>query len=335
MTMTISAPRSRSPRRLRSIGIAAGAFALAGLGVAAVQEAARLGTRADLATSATFVDIGGRDIRLHCTGSGEQTYVLEAGATGFAETWTWVQDGLDDDARVCSYDRAGMGLSDPAAEGFDLERSAADLKAALDAAGETGPYILAGHSLGGLLVRDFAARYPEETAGLVLVDPSHEDQLAHFGPEMVEQFEAFPGVLSAISFASMTGLLHLYNPLEAGTAGLEGDALDAALAFAGDREHLDASAAELEAWDTITGQVRATELLADLPVLVVTAGAPVPGSEPFAHINEPLHQEIAGRFDVGTQTTLEEAHHFSILMNEAHAGELTGLIKHFVRTQIR
>ncbi|WP_343081392.1 alpha/beta hydrolase [Ostreiculturibacter nitratireducens] len=329
-TLSISPAQSRLASLRRPLRIAAAALTAIAL-IAAAQEGTRQWTQAQMSHDATFAGTGTHDLRLLCTGAGETTYVLEAGATGFAETWTWVQDALDDDARVCSYDRAGMGLSEPSPEGFQPGQTARDLHAALTDAGEAGPFVVVGHSLGGFFVRDFAAQFPADTAAVVLVDSSHEDQLAAFSDDMVSEFRAFPGLLSVLSGISMTGLLHLWNPLEAGATGLEGHALMAARSFAGDRVHLATSAEELRHWDAITARAEAQDLPADLPVLAVTAGSAVPGSEDFSDLVEPLHREIARRFTIGEQVTIERADHFSVLMNEDHAGILASLIHEYVQ----
>lgn len=329
--MSTSPLRATNSRRWikRSAKIAAIAAALASLaGIS--QEYARLSARADLASDAFHANAGSHSLRLKCTGSGDRTYILEAGATGFAETWHWVQDELDDEARVCSYDRAGMGLSEPSPLLFAPDNVARDLHAALEDAGETGPFILVGHSMGGFFVRDFAAQFPQDTAALIFVDSSHEDQLNHFSPDMVADFRAFPKLLSGLGYLSMTGLLRAWNPLEAGAAGLEGNALTAAKSFAGDRVHLATSAEELRHWDAIVANATNQELPAEIPVLAITAGSPVPGSEDFSDIVEPLHRELASRFASGEQVTMEEANHFSILMDRKQAMKLARLIEGYV-----
>jgi pimeloyl-ACP methyl ester carboxylesterase len=310
------------------IGAAALVVGLAGL--AAAQEVWRQASYAELVAHANRVDIGGRAIHLSCSGVGETTYVLEAGATGFAETWAWVQDDLDDEARVCSYDRAGMGLSDPNPEGFSAEGVAADLHAALTAAGEAGPYVMVGHSLGGLLVRDFAATYPGDVEALVLVDPSHEDQLKHFDAEAASQVRSFSSLLDTLGTASSFGLLHLYSPLTAGAEGLQGDAWDTAAFNSQNRTHLAASADEMAHWDDITDRVRERELSALLPVLVVTAGEAVPGSESITDVVPDLHADIAGRFIPGKHITIESGNHFSLVMKPEPASHLAAAIERFV-----
>jgi pimeloyl-ACP methyl ester carboxylesterase len=122
-----------------------------------------------------LIDIGGRKLHLHCTGKGEPTVVLEAGASAFAIDWSLVQPEIARTNRVCSYDRAGSGWSDPA--GSADADVVADLNALLRAAGEKPPYVMVGASLGGIFVRLYEARYPGEVAGLVLVDPAYEERL--------------------------------------------------------------------------------------------------------------------------------------------------------------
>jgi pimeloyl-ACP methyl ester carboxylesterase len=122
-----------------------------------------------------LVDVGGRKLHLLCTGSESPTVVFEAGASSFAIDFSLVQSELTRTIRVCSYDRIGQGWSDPS--GDKDPDTVTTLHALLQAAGEKPPYVLAGASRGGLHVRRFAARYPEEVAGLVLIDPTHEERL--------------------------------------------------------------------------------------------------------------------------------------------------------------
>ena len=145
-------------------------------------------------------DIGGRTFFLSCTGTGSPTVVLEAGGGNTAATWAEVQPEVARFTRVCSYDRAGLGQSDPAPAGVrTVQDSVADLHALLAAADISGPYVLAGHSLGGLIVRLYASQYPEEVVGLVLVDGMPPDLLAPGlallpAPERQETFTIMRGL---------------------------------------------------------------------------------------------------------------------------------------------
>ncbi|MBN9615363.1 MAG: alpha/beta hydrolase [Acidobacteriales bacterium] len=129
-----------------------------------------------------MVDLGGYRIHLNCTGKGKQTVVLSPGGGDFSFAWYLVQQKLQLSARVCSYDRAGYAWSDPGPQPSTFRQEAYELELALKLSGERGPYILVGHSLGGLVAETFAEGYPDETAGLVLVDaPGPDDTLGYFG----------------------------------------------------------------------------------------------------------------------------------------------------------
>jgi len=117
-----------------------------------------------------MLDVGGRRLHVYETGQGSPTVVLEAGIAATSLSWRLVQDEVAKFTRVASYDRAGLGWSDPASQPLTLTRLVDDLHALLQVAQLPAPYVLVGHSFGGLIVRAYARRYPAETAGLVLVD---------------------------------------------------------------------------------------------------------------------------------------------------------------------
>jgi pimeloyl-ACP methyl ester carboxylesterase len=119
-----------------------------------------------------LADIGGRRINLLCMGTGGSTVILMAGSASWSFTWYKTQSEIAKRALVCAFDRAGYGFSAPAPQPQILPDTVNDLHAALKAADIPGPYVLVGHSLGGLEARLFAQRWPQEVAGMVLVDTS-------------------------------------------------------------------------------------------------------------------------------------------------------------------
>ena len=142
------------------------------------------------------MDVGGRRLHINCTGrnvEGSPTIVLEAGLGDSSSAWNRVQPEVAKFARVCSYDRASLGGSEAAPVPRTIEAVVADLHALLTNAKVPSPYVLVGHSLGGILTRLYASRYPKEVVGMVLVDSAHEDEpdrgLALLPLEMIQQLK--------------------------------------------------------------------------------------------------------------------------------------------------
>lgn len=131
--------------------------------------------QAALAPIGESIDIGGRTLFLSCLGEQAPTVLLEAGLGADHTSWDKVQTAVSSFARVCSYDRAGLGYSAATTTPRTSADIVADLHQLLQNAGEEGPYILVGHSFGGLHVRLFAHDYPDEVLGVVLVDAVHEE----------------------------------------------------------------------------------------------------------------------------------------------------------------
>lgn len=132
-----------------------------------------------------LVDIGGRRLNILCTGKGSPAVILEAGLIADASAWRWVQPAVSQTTRVCSYDRAGLGFSDPAGPPRDAAAIVRDLHTLLANAGVAPPYVLVGWSSGGLYTRLYQYRYPREVAGLVEVDPDSEFEAADYGEKIV------------------------------------------------------------------------------------------------------------------------------------------------------
>ena len=139
-----------------------------------------LATRRDLAATpppGLLVDVGGHRLHVWCTGAGGPAVILDNGLGGSTAGWGYVQPDVARFTRVCSYDRAGMGYSDPGPTPRTARRIASELAELLTRSGITGPVVLVGASIAGFDVRVFASDHPERAAGLVLVDGSHEDDV--------------------------------------------------------------------------------------------------------------------------------------------------------------
>jgi pimeloyl-ACP methyl ester carboxylesterase len=134
------------------------------------------GPGAEFATPHRLVDIGGRRLNLFCSGTGTPTVVFESPSGGAAWDWWAVQPKVAARTRACVYDRAGFGFSDPSPRAADAGNAVDDLHGLLQAAGVAPPYVLVGNSFGGGSAELFAWTHPDEVAGLVLVEPMHEDE---------------------------------------------------------------------------------------------------------------------------------------------------------------
>jgi pimeloyl-ACP methyl ester carboxylesterase len=164
-----------------------------------------------------------------------------------------------------------MGWSDPGSEPYDAERISSDLHGLLNKSGIEGPYILVGHSLGGLFVRQYVAQYPGEVVGLVLVDGTHPDVLRRLPPELAAGFTPSEWVLTAFPLLARLGLTRFYTPFPAdpdlpARQQAEITALNASV------KAMTAIAAELRAIPATLEQVRGVGDLGDIPLVVLTAG---------------------------------------------------------------
>jgi len=129
-----------------------------------------------------LVDIGGYRLHLYCMGRGTPTIVLIPGAGDYSFDWALVQPALSKETRTCSYDRAGYAWSDVGPNPRTMRQEAAEVRRLLETAGISGPVLLVGHSIGGLIARVYAREYPDAVTGIALVDPTSEDtQLSYRG----------------------------------------------------------------------------------------------------------------------------------------------------------
>jgi pimeloyl-ACP methyl ester carboxylesterase len=160
-----------------------------------------------------MVLVGDRKLHLVLTGTrqpGEPLVLLETGMGSWSFHWRLVQSEIAQFTRVCSYDRFGLGWSDPGESPRHAERIATELHQALQAAGEHGSYLLVGHSLGGIFVRQFARLYPDEVWGMVLVDSAHEDQLERM-PWAREEAKNIKAFFTLLAMLHRVGILRLFG----------------------------------------------------------------------------------------------------------------------------
>ena len=224
-----------------------------------------LATRKELAATPPpghLVDIGGYRLHLWCTGDGAPAVILDTGLGGSSADWGFVQPDVARFTRVCSYDRAGMGYSDPGPSPRTARRIASELAELLARSGIAGPVVLVGASIAGFDVRVFASDHPERAAGLVLVDASHEDD-AHEVPRMAR----FVPLLSTIGVLRLFGL-SFGQRVESLAPSVRQFAQATSFRAAG----YQAAADEIIHIRESAAEVRSSRRKLTIPVLVVTGG---------------------------------------------------------------
>jgi pimeloyl-ACP methyl ester carboxylesterase len=215
-----------------------------------------------------LIDVGGHRLHLHCTGSGSPTVVLEPGGGGASSDLAWIAPAVARDTRVCVYDRAGRGWSDAADGPQDGVHIAADLHTLLERAHVPGPYVLAGHSFGGLYIQSFAAQFPNLVAGMVLLDSTAPNP-GSAQPTDTESYSLLRRVAVLLPAVAHLGAGRLLNPISYGT--LPPRSRDEARANSATARHLASWIEELLAASASAHQA---SLLTDLngkPLIVLTA----------------------------------------------------------------
>jgi pimeloyl-ACP methyl ester carboxylesterase len=221
-----------------------------------------------------LIDVGGHRLRLNCTGSGTPTVVLEPAAGEMSSNLGWIAPAVARDTRVCVYDRAGRGWSEPASTAQDGAQIATDLHTLLQRGHVPGPYVLAGHSFGGLYVLTFAARYPDEVAGMVLVDSTAPAAAASPGaasPGHGGSNDAISRVSALYSTAARLGLGRLYAQFAVGS--LPPRSRDEVRASVATPSMLRSTIDEYLQATASVKQAAALGDFADKPLIVLTAGS--------------------------------------------------------------
>lgn len=178
------------------------------------QDRATAADRARYTPPGERVAVDGRQMHLDCRGDGDVTVILDAGQGGWSSDWVDIVPRLSAATRVCAYDRAGYGWSDPTPGPRDPQSLADDLAALLDAAAVDPPYVVVGFSYSGLSARSYTAGHPDEVAGLVLIDPASEFDHEVLGEEGMRQQRSALGMFGAFEAASRIGLVRVLDPQE-------------------------------------------------------------------------------------------------------------------------
>ncbi|MDH4366198.1 MAG: alpha/beta hydrolase, partial [Acidimicrobiia bacterium] len=220
-----------------------------------------------------LIDVGGHSLHLYCTGTGSPTVVLEPGGGLMSSALGWIAPAVAADTRVCIYDRAGLGWSDPADSVQDAAQIATDLHTLLDRGQVPGPYILAGHSFGGRYVLTFAALYPNDVAGMVLVDstPPSSEPIAEPNASGADGSYDLAGRVSAlVSASARVGLGRLLA--QADYDALPAQSRDEIRASAATASYIRSTVGEYALADVSGREAASLVSFDDKPLVVLTAG---------------------------------------------------------------
>ena len=253
-------------------------------------------------------DVGGYRMHIDCIGQGSPTVILESGLGDTYISWRKVQPQIAKFARVCSYDRAGLGYSDSSSRPRTSKSIAEELHALLKVADVAPPYVLVGHSMGGFHVRVFTSLYRNEIAGMVLVDASHPDQENRFPPELKNLEGSWVREAEFLAYTMPLGVPRLLSLCD-----------DDAVARAAECNFHSAreSVAEMKSFPESAAETAATGALGDLPLAVLSRDPEKPSADLPADLAQPtnaawekMQDELAHLSTRGTRTVAKNSGHY-------------------------
>lgn len=255
-----------------------------------------------------LVDVGGRKMHINCAGTGTPTVVLDSGLGDSYLSWRKVQPQIAKFTRVCSYDRAGLGYSDPSPQPRTSKVIAQELHSLLKAAGISPPYVMVGHSAGGYHVRVFASLYRDEVAGMVLVDASHPDQESRFPAGLKDLEGSWQRELQFVASSMPLGIPRLLGLCETDPSERAADCN-----WHSAREQL----AEFRSFPESAAQTAQTGSLGDMPLAVLSHDPDKPSNDlppdlakPTNEAWEKMQEELAHLSTRGTQTVAKGSSHY-------------------------
>lgn len=290
-------------------------------GLVFYQAVATANDRRNFPPPGQLVDVGGYRLHIYCVGQGSPTVILDALFPGTVSNWGWIQPEIARSTRVCAYDRAGLGWSDPGPEPRTAQQAARELQTLLGEAGVPGPYILVGHSLGALSTRMYASMYPDQVAGMVLVEGTNPDSWVRRGlPE---------GVGADRNQLALTPLLARLGIFRLGLIRFFSSDPDLP---AQQRKELQAFFDTVKFWETVRevdnafsqslDEVRHAADLGDKPLMIVLGSK---GDGSIAELQGLFEQQAALSSNSHTRM-VEGATHAGLADNQAHAAQTSAAI---------
>ncbi len=271
-------------RIARGLGI----LALVGLITGAVWERwSEVRDAARYPPAGKLFDVGDGRLHVNCQGPVDvgPTIVLEMGLGGFSSAWGEMFTKLRSTMRTCAYDRPGTGWSDLGREPHDAEHIEKKLARAMHASGEHKPYVLVGASIGGLYIREYVHLFPEDVAGMVFIDPSHEDQLAVLPKEEGDKDRGEPDIWPEVR--ATLGITRWLMRHELASADSQTASMFSRLVRPG---YWRSKRLEMEERLKSEAEVRATGKVGDIPIVILSAGSGA--SKEFIAARQGLHRRM-------------------------------------------
>ncbi|MCL4247997.1 MAG: alpha/beta hydrolase [Anaerolineae bacterium] len=271
--------------------------------------------------------VNGHQMHIVCAGEGSPAVILQAGSLAESTWWYRVQAELAARTQVCAFDRPSMGWSEPVDEPRTAPIMNGELHALLQEAGISGPYVMAGHSFGASLTRIYAAEYPDEVAGIALVD-SHLVTPKHFASQGdIDSNMAYWNVVSALSSAlTRVGVTRIVGNGDFQRAGYPPELVPELTAMQARNQAFDAYYAENgPAFPALQEASARAEDLGDLPMMVIWAGQTY-GTNQANPSLRPLAEELSTYSSNSASRIVEGADHLSILGNAQYARQVTSAI---------
>jgi len=258
-----------------------------------------------------LVNVNGYKMHIYCLGEGSPTIILDHVGGGSSMDWALIQPKLAEHTRVCAYDRAGYGWSDYNPAPRTLEQQVNELHGLLVGANEQGPFILVGHSYGARVDRVYAAKYPDEVAGLVLMDAGWLYDDPRYPAETLSEFESENKMIRTARRLSPFGVVRLLQPLLGNpTFDLPEEAWLANTSFAATSHYWQSLNDQTNALTTVFGEERQITSLGDIPLLVIVSTEPNDASH---KIWRQVNIEMAALSTNGSFRIVDSATHMSLV----------------------
>ena len=281
------------------------------------QTAATEADRKNYPPPGVLVNVDGYKMHIHCMGEGSPTIILDHVGGGSSVDWALIQPDLAEHTRVCAYDRAGFGWSEFSPAPRTLEQQVHELHELLQGANEQGPYILVGHSYGARVGRVYAATYPEEVAGMVLMDAGILYDDPRYPAETQSEFESENNMIRTARWFAPFSLVRLLQPMMSNpTFDLPGEARLANASFSVTSRYWQSLNDQINVLSTVFDEERQVTSLGNISLLVLISTEP---DDATHKVWSQANIEMTSLSTNGSYRIVDGATHMSLAYRESDA----------------